>query len=169
MKQFIYQEIENQIKNVLINVSKEGNQGMIKSDTQWTHRIKELLGNLGESLDLKVCTGGFPERFEPEWLYDMVWYKEGENNLLARVPLVMESEWGRTLGDVKYDFEKLLLSNAELRLMVCQAKPDQVEEFENYFKNAVPYFVQLNKGDRFLIAIFEEYVSDEFKFLTIEK
>jgi len=168
MEIIINTAIENEIKKVLNQVTDEGGRGKLKSTTDWTYRIKELLGNLGENLNLEVCTSGFSGKFEPEWLYDLVWYLEKQDRL-KKVPLVMESEWSSTLPGVKYDFEKLLVANAELRLMICQARPEQMHEFKEYFTDAIKKYEQLNKGDKFLVAIFEDYGSERFEFLSIVK
>jgi len=159
--------IENEIKKVLNQVNDEGDRGKLRSTSDWTNRIKELLGNLGEILNFEVCTSGIADKFEPEWLYDLVWYLEKQNRLI-KVPLVMESEWGMA-SDIKYDFEKLLVSNAELRLMICQVRPEQKDELKEYFIDAVKKYEYLNKGDKFLVAIFEDYGSERFEFLSIVK
>jgi hypothetical protein len=162
-------EIEDQIKNVLFTIIDESNHGNLNGDKQWTRRIKELLGELGESLHFGVCAGGFQDRFHREWVHDLVWFQESEDRFLIRVPLVVESEWGRTLNHIKYDFEKLLMSNADLRLMICQAKPNQLEVFQNYFRKAISDYTHLNKGAKFIIAILDDYESGEFIFETIKK
>ena len=62
-----------------------------------------------------------------EWLFDLHWYTDGKNPYTTlTLPLVMECEWQqKRKGDkvnkfsgIKYDFQKLLVANAELRLMI---------------------------------------------------
>ena len=73
-----------------------------------------------------------------EFLYDVVWLEYGEDDrvrpsydlrhaLLVDAPLVAECQWGPIAGftsnphdwGAKKDFEKLLLSRAGIRLMIC--------------------------------------------------
>ena len=49
-------------------------------------------------------------------LYDVTWLKH-ENDELVDAPLVAECEWGNK-RDIEYDFEKLLLARAGVRLMI---------------------------------------------------
>jgi hypothetical protein len=67
-----------------------------------------------------VCASGFEGKFEPEWLYDLIWYKNNSEVRLETVPLVLESEWAYDYYDIRFDFEKLLLANAPLKVMVFQ-------------------------------------------------
>lgn len=168
MKSLEDKGFESEIKNALIKVTQEGARHEIKGDGEWTKKIKLLLGELGERSGFGVCTGGFKDRFEPEWLCDLAWYRENEAEFLVEVPLVMESEWNRTLKYIKFDFEKLLLTNATLRLMICQAKPEKIDDLKVFFRNAVKAYGQLDKGSRFLIAVLDSD-SEEFVFDTFEK
>jgi hypothetical protein len=161
-----FTKIEEEIKNVLQQVTEEADEKLIKGDTEWTYRIKELLAELGDKLDYSVSVGGL-EKFEREWLYDLVWYTENDEHFLNHVPLVMECEWGRSLKHVKYDFEKLLIANSDHRLMICQAKPNQFDEFRSYFYEAIKAYPNLQKGSRFLIAILDDYNSGEFEYHLI--
>ena len=123
---------------------------------------------LGHELGFKTSIGGFPEQFEPEWLFDVVWYIENSNGQLLNVPLVVESEWDKKYGGIKYDFEKLLLANAERRLMICQAKESyQINLIENLL-NAVNVYKH-NTGNRYLIAILNCDTDDKFTFHLIVK
>ena len=89
--------------------------------------------------------------------------------MLIRVPLIVESEWGRTIKSIKFDFEKLLLANSENRLMICQIKPDQRKEILDYIRIAVSKYNYLKKGDRFLVALLDDYDSGEFEYNLILK
>ncbi len=131
-------------------------QEEIYGKKDWTTAIKKKLEELADTMNLKSC--GYSDN---EWLYDFVWYKVDANEYLQEVVLVAESEWALNLNEVKYDFEKLLLANAGLRLMVCEAKIDKTEEYKQYFKEAIAVYKQGKIGDTFLIAIFNE---PEWKF-----
>jgi len=108
-----------------------------KKRPQRTRLIKDKLALLGRdtfgykvyanslSLALTQLEGGTFRN--SEWLYDLHWYVEGKSPYTTvRLPLVVECEWQqKRRGDkanpfsgIKYDFQKLLISNAELRLMI---------------------------------------------------
>ncbi|MGD0958870.1 MAG: hypothetical protein ABSB19_03595 [Methylomonas sp.] len=118
-----------------------------KNNLEWTNQLKEDIGNLGVSLGWNVCTSGFKGRFENEWLYDLIWYRnDHDNKHLAEVYLVLESEWGSP-HDVKYDFEKLLLAKATFKIMV----------FDAYDRHIEGVFGLLEEN----IRIFQKHATDE--------
>lgn len=137
-------------------------------DKVWTNRLKEKLGDLGAELDYKVAVGGFRDKFEREWLYDIVWYVEDNQNRLQRIPLIVESEWDRNYSGIKYDFEKLLVGNAERRLMICQCMTEGIDDLFNKFQAAIDAFEE-NVGDRFLIAVLDSVTESEFYYRTYIK
>lgn len=134
----------------------------------WTKRIKKRIGDLGISLGYKVATGGFRNEFENEWLYDLVWYEEDNEGCLIRIPLIVESEWDKSYKGIKYDFEKLLVGNAEKRLMICQCKQEDYHDLLLKFENAVTAFRE-NYGDRFLFAILDSVTEEWMDFKTFTK
>jgi hypothetical protein len=159
------------IKQSLNDFEREAHLTGITGDSNWTYGIKHRLMNLGWKHDYQVSAGGFPGECEPEWLYDMVWYREegeGEDKRLTEVALVVESEWKSDFRNIKYDFEKLLVANASLRLMICQAKPQYKEDRMAYFKNAVAQYRYGRKGDTFLIALLDKE-SEKFCFEQVTK
>lgn len=166
-----FDNIELEIINALNLVTKEAYiDKTLKGDANWTYRIKKLLCELGIKKGFETCTGGFKnDVINGEWLYDIVWFIDDQDDYLCEVSLVAESEWGRTLKHIKDDFEKLLVSNSTHRLFICQAKPDQLDEFKKYFKEAVRRYPHLHKGDRFLVAILDDYNTGEFQYELIFK
>src|SRR4051794_25171184 len=95
--------LEEQIITVLNNAVEELHANGIQGDDSWTRKFKERLAELGESLGCKICTSGFKDIYNNEWLFDMVWYKENEKQQLVDVPLVVESEWRKSLKHIKFD------------------------------------------------------------------
>src|ERR1700754_3114085 len=117
-----FDNIELAIQSALINYSKLAAQQNFTSNKDWTYFLKESLANLGKQNNYRVCTSGFKDVFDCEWLYDMVWYEEvgeGTNKRLIDVPLVVECEWNPYPEPIRYDFEKLLVANASHKLMIC--------------------------------------------------
>lgn len=118
-----------------------------------------------------VCVKNQSGEFNAEWLYDMVWYEEteeGDDRRLVDVPLVLESEWMKSTGQIRYDFEKLLVANARHRVLICQAAPINRNSVLSYLRDAVKQYRLGRAGDRFLIALLDS-VEEEFEFHLIIK
>jgi hypothetical protein len=158
--------IEEDIINALKSINKELTINKINNSKEWTRAIKRSIGNLGIRNGYQVCASGFEGSFSNEWLFDIVWYQE--DNYLKEVCLIAESEWGLEIGHIKYDFEKLLVGNAYIRLMICNADGSLVENRFSYFQSAIKAFKQLNNGSRFLIAIYNNS-EGKFEFKSIVK
>ena len=69
-----------------------------------------------------------PDIKKREWLYDLVWRKFDSGDYLSTL-LAMEIEVSAGYKGVVYDFNKLLQSDAKLKIMVFQQKT--VEEGED--------------------------------------
>jgi hypothetical protein len=128
----------------------------------------------GISDDLRQENGGHFKN--AEWLYDMHWYLDGKEPYTTTVvPLVMECEWNRVnrkdknkvpFSGIKYDFQKLLLANAELRLMIFKVnKTVHLEELHTYFIRNIKGYKHLTVGSKFLFIAFPE---DQNTFLYCE-
>src|SRR6266481_9092664 len=61
-------------------------------DRVWTVAIKRSLIALGKKKGYSVCTSGFPDDCEREWLFDLVWYRNEPPEHLREIGLVLESE-----------------------------------------------------------------------------
>ncbi len=131
----------------------------------WTSGIME---NNEENQEKEVQISGH------EWLYDLVAYRyhEKEHYSLNYTILTMESEWGGKrkyktqnndgedcYGEVKYDFQKLLVSNADIKLMVYQRHrtknrndDDDNDNILNYFKERVDEYAQISKRSVFIFV-----------------
>lgn len=146
-----------------------GASGVLKGDTAWTKGIKRKLYNLGCKYGYTTCASGLDGDSESEWLYDVVWYREegeGPNARLVDVPMVAECEWNVGIGHIKYDFEKLLLANAPLRVMICQATADTMQATKDYFADALAIYQHGSHDARFLIIILEK-TPETFKYMLI--
>jgi hypothetical protein len=95
-------------------------------NTAWTRAVQTAARNLGQTLGFRVCPSP-AEGDERQWLYDLVWYRNNDNIRLEMVPLVLESEWSMDEYEIRYDFEKLLLANSPVKVMVFQNRGDTVE------------------------------------------
>jgi hypothetical protein len=121
----------------------------------------------GLSLDLRQSHGG--QYKNNEWLYDLHWYTEAEEPYLpTSLPLVVECEWNpRKKGvrkipysGIKYDFQKLLVANAELRLMIFIIERDKdLIELDKYFDRAIDNYTHLEADSKFLFIAFDERIN----------
>lgn len=121
----------------------------------------------GLSLDLRQSHGG--KYKNNEWLYDLHWYTEVEEPFLPTgLPLVVECEWNpRKRGvrkipysGIKYDFQKLLIANSELRLMIfIIEKEKDIVELDKYFDKAIDLYKHLELNSKFLFIAFDERIN----------
>lgn len=144
-----------------------------------TTMVMELLTRVGDTLECKVYSHSLSEGFRQnsnnkfvnrEWLYDLVWYKDDLDKfyIMKNTLLVVESEWAYKrpkdkiddkYGAIKYDFQKLLLSNAKLKLMIFRVSGKTKQDIEqklielyNYFNNAIDKYEQMESGEFLFIA-----------------
>lgn len=146
-----------------------------------TRCIKDTLAILGQKKDYKVYANGLSPKLcqinggtfkNAEWQYDLHWYTEGKQPYTTiRLPLVMECEWQqKRKGDqevefsgIKYDFQKLLISNAELRLMIFKVVKDQdLKTLSDYFEFNIYNYKHLLPGSKFLFIAFSERLKTFF-------
>lgn len=159
---------------------------------QRTRLIKDTLALLGERKlkgkpKYKVYANGLSEHLRQvnggtfknsEWLYDLHWYTEGkEPYTTVSLPLVMECEWNpKRKGDskvpysgIKYDFQKLIVSNADLRLMVFRIKElSNLNDLCTYFESNISNYRPLPYGSAFLFVAFCD-LTQSFHYLEIVK
>jgi hypothetical protein len=128
------------------------------SDREWTSAIKRQLGKLEQEMGYSVCTSYARRQFEPEWLYDLVWYTAGSRGkYLENLQLIVEIEWAMNYGDVSYDFEKLMAGRADLRMLVFQAiNPKIIEEYHREFIRDIATFKYSLKGDRYFFTAYDQ-------------
>ena len=130
-----------------------------KNNTWITGKIKEYFGDLDCGIACDVASsihgGG--------WMYDLVWYCNNENWYLEKTVLILESELSdRSTKGLKYDFEKLLLSNADLRLMICFGAgnynyPKNVNDLIALFEESIKVYKNIAIGSRTLVLIWEDF------------
>ncbi len=129
---------------------------------EWTKAISQSLLDLGHELGFKVCVSAIMKADNPEWLYDMVWYTtrgSGDEERLDDVPMVMECEWHSAPGKISEDFEKLLLANAPMKVMICYPKTGSRDYMIRYFKDSIVNYKRRKHDERYLIA----FLRDEHK------
>ena len=131
------------------------------NQTQWTSAVLTPLCSMGQQNKYYVyASSNFVDEQDKdggEWLYDVTWCKY-ENNFLKSVPLVAECEWGN-LGDIKDDFEKLLLARAAVRVMIFDGRycKNGAEALANKLCDWVGAFEGSRKGDTYLLVGYERH------------
>lgn len=110
------------------------------NDGHWTVEIKQKLATLGRRMSYYVCSSGGDDADWGEWLYDHCWLDYAKNDLgqhqwgkFNAIILAVESEWGSEAA-VLDDFEKLLQSRAQYKLMIFQAWGG-IEDAQRRFKD----------------------------------
>lgn len=140
-----------------------------------TRFVKKILIKLGHKLNYKVYANGLNEVdlqeinqdfINREWLFDIHFYTESNTPYsVISLPLVAECEWNsRRKGDTnvpfsgfKYDFQKLVVSNAELRLMIFKIKRlNDLIELQTYFENVIYNYKHLENKAKFLFIAFDD-------------
>ncbi len=127
--------------------------GRGRTNREWTRQLKEDIGTLGTANGWQVCTSGFAGQFDCEWLYDLVWYRNDHGNL-SEVYLVLESEWQEDDFAIKYDFEKLLLAKAALKVMVFQAYDQNISALLISLEQGVRAFQKGCADETYILAAF---------------
>ena len=106
-------EIQRSIQESLDSLS------LRPSDPGWqwsmaTEAILRGLGELGRSKGLHVRS----KYHNGEWLWDLCWVEVDDDGWIKRLVLACESELAGRLA-VQEDFQKIIFSAAEVRLLVC--------------------------------------------------
>ena len=135
--------------------------------------IATKLCDLGRKFCCKVgaSTVADANRDRPEWLYDVTWleYDRERDGLLIDAALVAECEWG-DFGKIVYDFEKLLLARAGVRLMIFNGFTEPGSKgIAERLAGKVREFNGTRAEDAWLLAAWEGTLADwSFRYFTIE-
>ena len=145
------------------------------STEDWTKAVKIELCRIGrEEFGLKVGASGVTPFVPdyPEWLYDVTWLKYNDDDLTDAV-LVAECEWGED-SEIVYDFQKLLLARATLRLMIFDSgqDPQGSQVIAERLARQAGKFKRGKAGDGWLLAAWELNGENEngwsFRYFIIE-
>lgn len=172
-KDEIIREVKQVLDSILEKTKKlegtEGSERTLESPKWWTDQVLTDLCAWGLKRGFWVGARGMnelarecPERVRSEFLYDLTCVKRN-GDWLKRVPLVAESEWGNPKC-IEYDFQKLLLARADVRLMVFNGNHYRTDYQSSEGKTSidsgglekfVKYITeceQTRKGDTYLFA-----------------
>ena len=109
--------VEREIVAALQDVGKKSDR-FDWDRTEWTRRVKTRVALIGEDRGYCIGASGIEQALgrRSEWLYDLTWLDFADDGELVDLPLILESEWDRS--GLQLDFNKLLVSRAEHRIMV---------------------------------------------------
>jgi predicted RNA-binding protein with PUA-like domain len=126
-----------------------------------TRAVKNAIGHIGEKLGFVVYAAGCCYEKNGEWLYDLCWCNESGSEL-KEMALAAESEWSPARDEILTDFQKLLVSRANLRVFLCcQEEPDDWTDCEQYLFQQIHDYCGTQIGDRYL---FGNWTSRGWKF-----
>jgi hypothetical protein len=126
------------------------------SQGKCTRQIKNQIGAIGAIMGFEVYASKCVFEENSEWLYDLCWVEETRAERVVGLPLAMESEWNPYA--LSEDFQKLMVSKAEHRVMVISAKTKEA------FKRSVESLIDEVKSYK------ESQYNDRYLFLGwIEK
>jgi hypothetical protein len=139
-------ELEIEIQ-IALNLLCEAFQAAPWPPDEWTPRLKGCLGQV-------ALKNGYSWRSSDsggEFLWDGAMEMRDAERNLVRLVLALESEWSGK-AEIKKDFEKLLVSNAEHKLMVCSAESlAGVRKHFSRLENFVAAY-RTQSDDRYLLA-----------------
>ena len=102
----------------------------INGRKNWTKAFFDILKEIGIEEGHKVYSSStstpIPEKDGgPEWLFDLSWSIESrlEDSWMTDykgLKLICESEWNMSRDEVIYDFQKLLVGKADIKIMIVQ-------------------------------------------------
>jgi len=124
-------------------------------NTGWTQRVKSAVTRLAHDAGHKAyASRGVPEADGREWLYDVTWLDHSpKDDRLIRTILVLESEWSWSWKQIVYDFHKLLVARADLRVMVFQVSNESKwKETAHRLISLIEQHEQTSRGDRYLLS-----------------
>jgi hypothetical protein len=102
-----------------------------------------------------------------EWLYDLTCREE--NDYIKNILLVLESEWKNSKNkfykeNIRYDFEKLLVSRSKYRAIVLEANNHkEKEDIVGQLRKCIEQFEDSKEEDRYLFVCWMQS-KDERKF-----
>lgn len=186
-------------RQIIEKLAKEVSKSFYSPDTpimrgERTTKLFEALTLMGDEKEYKVYSHSLSKEFmdkyknekgdskfvNREWLYDLLWYREDNDGgyFPLDFPLIVESEWenrrredrkGDRYSGIKYDFQKLLLSNTGLRLMIFKiSKEEELNHLSEYFNNAITKYTPLKNGEFLFVAFHDKEKSFHYCYKKID-
>jgi hypothetical protein len=124
-----------------------------KRSKRWTapklnKEVKKAVGAVGKALRFTVRATGFGG----EKSFDLCWLKNGGDDMILDVPLAMECELSPNYEAILDDFQKLLVSRAGCRVLLCKQKPEVWALREGELIRQICSYYGTRSGDRYLFG-----------------
>ncbi len=157
----------NEEENKIFLIVKESVEYLLENKgVDWTKTVFERIGQLGLQKNYQVLS----TIHNKEWLFDMVWCTRKDASLKS-VELILESELSHRsntqygLAGLVSDFEKLLVGNAELRVMICCNEgnsdyPANIHRVIDVFEKSMASFIT-ESSIRVLLIVIDDYTSGD--------
>ena len=144
-----------------------------------TKDIKTQLCAEGNSKSFYTCAKDVDNSNHGEWLYDVCWLKYGNApsgttylvdsklDFLEEAVLIVECEWWHTrgrrcnLGDIRDDFQKLLVGRACVRCMIWEDKEQDKSKIAKSLARMVTGYSATDSDDLYLLA---RYTAEGFQY-----
>lgn len=154
----------------LVSSLKQVNDLRPSGNAAWAAEIKKQLYVLAAAYGCDAYGDKAADNTAVLWLNDMSWFRQkvaGDLQYIKEFTLAVQCLWGRNLSQIKHDFDKLLVCNAQVRLMICDSTQANLASRLDYFRASINAYSSLGEGF-FLIA---NWNSDTglFEFRKIEK
>lgn len=176
-------DLYDESKKILVEIRKiKDNIFGLKKRSERTRLIKKTLIGLGHKLKYKVYANGLSdndikelgEKFvNKEWLFDLQWYTEPDNVYkknkgyrMLSLNMVMECEWDikrkyekveNEYSAMKYDFQKIICSNAKLQVMIFKLKEENdIQNIDKHINSLLSIYKNITKESIVLIIGFRQ-------------
>lgn len=159
----ISEEISKQFRDYNIWPEKD-----ICSSTHWTSKIKAAMiaANRNDNIELRFTDKVNEQKTNWEFLYDFIFLYTGKNsigdgyfkdkNIIQKVVAAVESEFNANANEILYDFAKLLIAKADLRVMVFYNRSNsESQTVIDEMVRRVATFQQSDKKDLYLLCWFD--------------
>ncbi len=159
IKQCILSKVEKEIIASLRKVNKNY-RTLGRKNRKWTRAIKNAIGDVGKKRGNVVYASECKFWKNGEWMCDLVWSKESEKkDHIFRLTLALESEWDPK--DILWDFSKLMVIRADLRVMIFWGRtPEKANQNLNAMLDQVRKYKGNEIGDRYLFICWIDLPED---------
>ena len=149
---------------------------------EWTKKIKTRLCADGKSRGFYTCAKEVDNSDHGEWLYDVCWLKYDDAHLqeaclvdpkldfLQKAVLIVECEWWHNrkcqdnLGDIRDDFQKLLVGRACVRCMIWEDREQDKSKIAKWLAQMVTGYSATDSNDLYLLA---RYTDEGFQYCLL--
>ena len=142
---------------------------------KWTEAFLNVLCELGMEQDgIKVYSSSVgtiisKEIVGGEWLFDLCWSIENDSDdgwkkSYKGLKLICESEWKMDIDEILYDFQKLAVVKAEIKIMIVQFNDyDHYNQIKKFCEDSVSESLY-NDGSHYFLVGSGNKDSDNLKF-----